>query len=389
MALLQQQQEQLATRQRAVGVSPVAAPDESQEMAVMRMMADNPAEARRVLDTVGVNTQQQKEDAAAFATEALSSSPDRLPKLIGQRVQKLASLGRDPSETLMLLDLPPQDQVSALMGLKAAALTELQRTAGGAGASEREFESLMEGFSEEEKAKARRVRAGLTPRAIGSAAQTIAETGLAASVGESQAIIKQQEKFAEEAGKLKAQLKLEPSVANAVVTAKNDAALAMKVSEEGRSNDLAFSVYETAMSGLAGSLGGTATGPAVGYMPAITSNQQIAEGAIAAMAPVLKAIFRASGEGTFTDSDQKLLMSMLPTRRDSPAARKSKLENVDAIVRMKLGQSLASPAATQAAPAQQPAAAGPMVINTQAEFDALPSGAVYIDPDDNKQYRKP
>lgn len=33
--------------------------------------------------------------------------------------------------------------------------------------------------------------------------------------------------------------------------------------------------------------------------------------------------------------------------------------------------------------------ADPKVINTQAEYDALPSGAVYIDPDDGKPYRKP
>lgn len=48
------------------------------------------------------------------------------------------------------------------------------------------------------------------------------------------------------------------------------------------------------------------------------------------------------------------------------------------------------------APAGAPAAAipstatnAPPVPQTQAEYDALPSGAVYVDPDDGKQYRKP
>lgn len=66
------------------------------------------------------------------------------------------------------------------------------------------------------------------------------------------------------------------------------------------------------------------------------------------MAPVLKQLFRTAGEGTFSDSDQKLLVSMLPSRMDTPAAAKSKMQNIDAIVRAKL----APP------PAQQDAAPG-------------------------------
>jgi hypothetical protein len=57
------------------------------------------------------------------------------------------------------------------------------------------------------------------------------------------------------------------------------------------------------------------------------------------MAPVLKQLFRSSGEGTFTDKDQDLLMEMLPTRKDKPEARAAKLANIDAIVRAKLGMS--------------------------------------------------
>ena len=36
-----------------------------------------------------------------------------------------------------------------------------------------------------------------------------------------------------------------------------------------------------------------------------------------------------------------------------------------------------------------PADTGPTIPQTQADFDALPSGAIYIDPDDGKHYRKP
>jgi hypothetical protein len=114
-------------------------------------------------------------------------------------------------------------------------------------------------------------------------------------------------------------------------------------------NKRAFEVYQTAITGLSSGLKGTNTGPIAGRMPAWTSGQQIADGTIAAMAPVLKQLFRGAGEGTFTDKDQELLMEMLPTRKDEPEARKAKLANIDAIVQAKLG--MAAPQAQGGAPA--------------------------------------
>lgn len=103
-----------------------------------------------------------------------------------------------------------------------------------------------------------------------------------------------------------------------------------------RSNNTAAKVYEEGMGGAIRALAGSSTGPIVGRLPALTSDQQIAEGGISAMAPVLKQMFRVAGEGTFTDKDQDLLMAMLPTRKDSPEAREAKAANVDNIVRAKL-----------------------------------------------------
>lgn len=99
-----------------------------------------------------------------------------------------------------------------------------------------------------------------------------------------------------------------------------------------------FAQYQAAISGLRSGLANSATGPLAGRLPAITANQQIAEGSVAALAPVLKQLFRAAGEGTFTDRDQALLLEMVPTRTDLPAAREAKLQNIDNIVRAKLGQ---------------------------------------------------
>ncbi len=104
-----------------------------------------------------------------------------------------------------------------------------------------------------------------------------------------------------------------------------------------KQNERAYEVYSTGIGGLIKGLSGSSTGPIAGRMPAFTANQQIADGAVAAMAPVLKQLFRSSGEGTFTDKDQEILMEMLPTRKDEPKARAAKMANIDAIVRAKLG----------------------------------------------------
>jgi len=122
-------------------------------------------------------------------------------------------------------------------------------------------------------------------------------------------------------------------------TAESEVKAEQEASERLRSDTAALTLYETAVGGLEEALSGTITGPVAGRLPAVTSEAQIAEGAVAAMAPILKTLFRTSGEGTFTDKDQELLTSMLPTRQDTPEAAQAKLDNVDKIVRAKLAGS--------------------------------------------------
>lgn len=100
---------------------------------------------------------------------------------------------------------------------------------------------------------------------------------------------------------------------------------------------IAYATYQAGIKSLEQAMEGTNTGPLVGRIPAFTAGQQIAEGAEATMAPVLKQLFRDAGEGTFTDSDQAMLMRMVPTRKDHPEARKAKIEMIDGIVKAKLG----------------------------------------------------
>ncbi|MBL4651262.1 MAG: hypothetical protein JKY53_00145 [Flavobacteriales bacterium] len=200
-------------------------------------------------------------------------------------------------------------------------------------AAEQKFAVETKGLTPEQIKQKRLIDAGIKPRAVGSAVQTITDKGTAADVAITEATIA----GAKEEAKLIKQLKLKPEIESAVVTAVAGAKAEIDAIADQKSNSTTLKVYDTAMSGLVTALGGTVTGPVAGWLPALTTNSQIAEGAVAAMSPVLKQLFRGAGEGTFTDQDQKLLNEMIPTRKDTKAARIAKIQNIDAIVRAKLG----------------------------------------------------
>ena len=120
---------------------------------------------------------------------------------------------------------------------------------------------------------------------------------------------------------------------------KSDADEANRVRETSRTLD----AYVSARNGLLSGLGESVTGPLLGRAPAFTSEQQIASGAVSAMAPVLKQLFRVAGEGVFTDRDQALLLDMVPDRKDRPEARREKMNNIDRIVAAKLGMQVPPP----------------------------------------------
>jgi hypothetical protein len=109
------------------------------------------------------------------------------------------------------------------------------------------------------------------------------------------------------------------------------------MSDLARKNNRAFETFNVAMSGLQSGLEGTSTGYVQGKLPTFTESQQVAEGAISAMAPILKDLFRGAGEGAFTNYDQELLLKMVPTRSDQAGARAAKINNINAIVQAKLG----------------------------------------------------
>lgn len=124
--------------------------------------------------------------------------------------------------------------------------------------------------------------------------------------------------------------------AGAEAWAKAAASAGVDLQKEQVSRDATLGVWRVAREGLLRGLAGTSTGPVQGLLPAITARQQIADGAVAAVAPVLKQLFRSAGEGVFTDRDQQLLLDMIPKRGDHPETVASKMQMIDAIIEAKL-----------------------------------------------------
>lgn len=174
-------------------------------------------------------------------------------------------------------------------------------------ADQQAFENLIEGMSEADKEKARRIKAGLDPRAGSQFALDLNEIFARAAA---QAGGAEKGKSEEERKQVQVQ------------------------------NNKTWNIWETAISGLEESLGNTPTGKIIGLLPAISSSQQIADQAIAIMAPVLKNIFRESGEGVFTDKDQQILIDMIPDRTSNPETIAYAIKMINDIVAAKLNQDI-------------------------------------------------
>lgn len=272
-------------------------------------------------------------------------------QVIQDRIQMVESQGGDASDTRRELQAAQADpegyrqQVSSIYAMSFPNEYNAFRAATGQDSSAtpaeiRAFEAKAKAAGLEpgtpEYQQAAKIDLGMVPRAGMSAEERIA---LDPERGEAVASQSGREAAESERGKLEVQADLKPKVEAAVDRAKAEVAQAVKVEGEQRSNARTLAIYDSAMSNLANALSETTTAPGVGWVPAMTANAQIAEGAQAVMAPILKSMFRTAGEGTFTDQDQKMLMDMIPTRSDLPEARAAKIQAIDAVVRAKLGAS--------------------------------------------------
>ncbi len=175
------------------------------DAALNQIFARDPLRADRLFESIGARDQASREEAARDAAAIQALPFEKRRAAILERAARIEAQGRDASDTLTLLDMDEETQTNQLRILQAAALTQAQRTAasreGATPAEQETFEALIAGFSDEDKRVARRIKAGLDPRAVGSAAITTAVTeDLTEQVAESEAVIRQRTKFAEMTG---------------------------------------------------------------------------------------------------------------------------------------------------------------------------------------------
>lgn len=254
----------------------------------------------------------------AMAFNTLRYKPDAsLSAFLGKRIETLdAKAGGNQTIAALRAKGVDEATLTALAKspelLKAVATKVFTKGFADSSAEQRFFEELTKDMSEEDRQKAIDIKLGLKPRAGSQYAQTL------------QQLIAWEE--AKKYGGKKGTTKAEEEAAAA-------------------KNAKAFSTYEAGMKSLERDLLGTTTGYFAGMLPAITSSQQSADMAINRMAPLLKNIFRESGEGVFTDRDQELLIGMIPTRGTNPDVIANSIKAINDIVRLKLsGTGMSTPA---------------------------------------------
>jgi hypothetical protein len=212
-------------------------------------------------------------------------------------VAALSQMGMDKGELDLLAENPEL--------LKIAATAMYKRKAGADTTAEMQtFDYLTSGLSEEDKAKALRIKLGIDPRASSELSipldrffNTSFQSGAGTQAAKAQAEI-------------------------------NQAAV---------SNDLLRQQFDFGFNALESALGGTGqTGKIFGNLPAVTTSAQIADNAKALLLPIMKGVFRGAGEGVFTDKDQETLEAMLPTRDMTPEAAAQALDSVKMLVSLKL-----------------------------------------------------
>ena len=264
-----------------------------------------------------------------------------------QRRNAIKMRGGDTSQTDQFISLVQQDPQMALESINGL-LGSIEQTKP---AEIAKMEFLTQGLSDDEKIKARRIALGLDPRASSSLQERIAsDPDLATDVAETQAMIESRKAGAKEGAKLAVQGEMRPEIERAVTTAKEEAKRVIQDKSVARSDQKALNVYESAVAGLLADFETAETGAFVGLLPAITADERVLEASINIMRPVIKSVVREAGEGTFTDSDQKLIDEMMPTRRDSMDVARRKIERLDSFVRSKLSGAAPSDPASKASP---------------------------------------
>lgn len=326
-------------------------------------MLDQQTEQNRIANESGnltLESQQQLQHLRNAAPDAYQMSqlidagqPDRARALLAKRIKMLQDQGRDSSDSEAIMQQLEAGNIDGVRSeLQSVVDTSVRAGVFGldskgkpAGVQEWEYYSklppdqqaayreMQRGYSDPIALAAQ--RSGININEYASKRGIEANTAPAIAAGT-------------ERGKMGVQAEMQPGIEQNLTEARKQGENNAEAEKLRKANSRAYFVYNTGIENLRNRLLNTTTGPLVGSLPALTSEAQTAKGAVAAMGPVMKDMFRTAGEGVFTDSDQKLLMDMLPTRQDNPDAIEAKIGMINDIVKAKLGMSSGS-----SEPAQQ------------------------------------
>lgn len=148
-------------------------------------------------------------DAVAKGAEAIRTGVARSNRQASARA--LANAFSDESDdemtTKYLMEAIERDPEYAFVQIQS------MQKGSDTGAAEAWFNRQTAGLSDEEKKNAVMINLGLMPRAVGSAAQTIAQTGGTQEVAQSEAAIEKQKAEAKETGKAAGRAKSAPLIA--------------------------------------------------------------------------------------------------------------------------------------------------------------------------------
>lgn len=275
-------------------------------------LEQNPSFQKMASDFFG---NRQNMLALALAFNSMRLQPDQgLASVIGSELKDIREQTRITSAsnaTLKALrDAGVPEKDLAVLAKDPAILKEyakkyFAKQLGVLPAEQQAFEDLIKDMSPEDQEKARRIKAGLDPRAGSQFALSLEEVFARAAA----------QAGGGEKGKSEEKRKQEQVI-----------------------KDRTWNMWTGAVQNLEKNLLGTTTGFFAGLLPAISDDQQLADQAIAQMAPTLKNIFREAGEGVFTDKDQELLLAMIPDRQTNPAVVAQAIKSINDIVRIKLNQ---------------------------------------------------
>ena len=253
------------------------------------------------------------------------------------RIQGLKSMFADTQDTERALNFFKTGNIEeGVANLKATISALEQANSRGPTGAMRERQALLNDLNStnEDVRRSAKVALKLMAAPIGSAMTTL--SGGSEEDQDAFTDLTENVDYSKTKGKLKAEFKFKPEVAEAVQLATLQAKDAADLFVENRGNNRALAVYDTSIDTVRSAFDKASTGPIAGWFTAMGANNQMAKASVAMMGPLMKDIFRSAGEGTFTDGDQALLMSMLPSTSDKPEAVAFKLEFMDKIIRSKL-----------------------------------------------------